>query len=250
MPKKKEVEYKKRKDNRYLIGRTKDDLEAFMKQQSDLGNHVSVVEMDTMYNDVSKGPFLQTFKFVDPMFAFAVFHEEKTAAAMTDGVNLLDRILGPELFDRLCTVIKPDRGSEFSDPEGIERRADGSLRTHVFYCDAMASWQKPHVENKHVEYRYILPNGADLRALGLTSQKALNLVLSHLNSRTLESIPSGKTPFMYARFFYPELVERMAAFGIEEVDSDYVLLKPQLLKDSCRIKANEKIFALIQNHSK
>jgi len=100
----------------------------------------------------------------------------------------------------------------------------------------MASCQKPHVENKHIEYRYILPSGKDLYQLGMTSQEQLNLVLSHLNSRTLESIgPIRKTPFQYAAFFYPELVERMEAFGIKEIeDSDCVMLKPWLLNREIR----------------
>ena len=155
---------------------------------------------------------------------------------MIKGLDMIEAMLGRDLFESLFQVIRTDRGSEFEKPEGLEMRADGSRRTRVFYCDPMASYQKPLVEGKHVEYRYVLPKGRDLRKLGLTSQKQLNLVLSHLNSRTLDSsIGTGKqTPFQFARFFYPELVEKMYQFGIDEVDGNYVILNPWLLDEKRR----------------
>ena len=39
----------------------------------------SVVEMDTVYNNGSKGPFLQTFKFLKYDFLFCVYHQKKTS---------------------------------------------------------------------------------------------------------------------------------------------------------------------------
>ena len=90
-----------------------------------------------------------------------------------------------------------------------------------------------------------LSKGCDLRKNGLTSQNQLNLVLSHLNSRTLDlSIGTGKqTPFQFARFFYPELADKMFRFGTDEVDGNYVILKPWLLDEKHR---NEE-FAKIRN---
>ena len=48
-------------------------------------------------------------------------------------------------------VIKTDRGTEFSDADGLEKDNDGSIRTHVFYCDPMQSCQKGSLENNHKE---------------------------------------------------------------------------------------------------
>lgn len=236
MSKDKKNEFRKRKSYAYLKGRTTADYEQYLQEQKEHGVHVSVVEMDTMYNDVSAGPFIQTFKIVDAQIALAVFHEEKTSDEMIKGLDMIEAMLGRDLFESLFQVIRTDRGSEFEKPEGLELRPDGSRRTRIFYCDPMASYQKPLVEGKHVEYRYILPKGCDLRKLGLTSQNQLNLVLSHLNSRTLDSsIGTGsQTPFQFARFFYPELVEKMYRFGIDEVDGNYVILKPWLLDEKRR----------------
>ena len=95
--------------------------------------------MDTVYNGQS-GPFMQTFKFLSYSFMFIIYHEEKTAKVMVEGIDLLESILGKELFLKEVEVVKTDRGSEFSDAEGLEKDNDGSMRTHVFYCDPMASW--------------------------------------------------------------------------------------------------------------
>lgn len=246
MTKKKALMYKKRRDLSYIKGRTHADLETFIQEQEAKGIHVSVVEMDTMYNDVTNGPFIQTFNLVDAKLTLAIYHSEKTAASMVSGVNQIEDMLGSELFEKTFQVLKPDRGTEFINAEGFEKRSDGSQRTRVYYCDPMASWQKPHVENKHIEYRYVLPNKADLHALGLNSQKELNLVLSHLNSRTLKSVGDGlHSAFEYARFYFPDLVDRFYAFGIEEVDKNYVILKPFLLNKKEREAAFIKIRELL-----
>ncbi|MDY6035840.1 MAG: hypothetical protein SPI63_09660 [Bulleidia sp.] len=46
------------KDNRYLLGRKYSDFLIYMEKNPD----AKVIEMDTVYNNVSNGPFLQTFK--------------------------------------------------------------------------------------------------------------------------------------------------------------------------------------------
>ena len=106
--------------------------------------------MDTVYNGQS-GPFMQTFKFLSYSFTLIIYHEEKSAKAMVEGVDLLETILGKDLFLKEVKVIKTDRGSEFSDAEGLEKDNDGSMRTYVFYCDPMQSCQKGSLENNHKE---------------------------------------------------------------------------------------------------
>ena len=106
--------------------------------------------MDTVYNGQS-GPFMQTFKFLSYSFTLIIYHEEKSAKAMVESVDPLESILGKELFPKEVEVIKTDRGSEFSDAEGLEKDNDGSMRTYVFYCDSMASCHKGSLENNHKE---------------------------------------------------------------------------------------------------
>lgn len=223
--KKKSKGYKKRADRRYLKGRTYKDYREYMAENPD----VFVTQMDTVYNDETSGPFIQTFKFINAGVLFAVYHQSKTAQTMKDGVGLLESVLGTELFRKYVHVLLTDRGSEFAAADAMEAGAGGTRRTRVFYCDPMQSGQKGSLENKHVELRYILPKGTDLRASGLTGQDALNLALSHVNSSPVEKL-GGKTPLELADFMFHDLYERLEAFGIHKIEKDKVILKPYLLK--------------------
>lgn len=172
--------YKKREDKKYLNDRTYDDFINYTAENKNL----SVVEMDTVYNNGSTGPFMQTFKFLDYSFMFIVYQEEKTAKSMVEGVDLLEKILGKDLFSEEVAIIKTDRGSEFCDAEGFEKEENESRRTRIFYCDPMASGQKGSLENNHKEIRYICPKENDLKDLGLNSQEKANLIVSHINSQS------------------------------------------------------------------
>lgn len=225
LPKKKANAYKKRQDRKFLQGRTYKDYREYMADNPD----VFVVQMDTVYNDETNGPFIQTFKFLYCGLLFALRRENKTALSMKEGVDLLESILGTELFRRYVHVLVTDRGTEFSAADAMETSRDGTRRTRVFYCDPMQSGQKGSLENNHVELRYICPKGTDLNALGLTDQDALNLTLSHVNSAPVEKL-GGKSPLEMTEFLYPDLYKRLHDFGLRLIEKDKIILKPYLLK--------------------
>lgn len=218
--------YKKREDKKYLNGRTYDDFINYTAENKNL----SVVEMDTVYNNGSTGPFMQTFKFLDYSFMFIIYQEEKTAKSMVEGVDLLEKILGEDLFSEEVAIIKTDRGSEFCDAEGFEKEENESRRTRIFYCDPMASGQKGSLENNHKEIRYICPKENDLKDLGLNSQEKANLIVSHINSQSKEHL-KGKSPLEVMEFMNPALYQKFKDFGIERINKDNIVLKPYLLKD-------------------
>lgn len=218
--------YKKREDKKYLNGRTYDDFINYTAENKNL----SVVEMDTVYNNGSTGPFMQTFKFSDYSFMFIVYQEEKTAKSMVEGVDFLEKILGEDLFSEEVAIIKTDRGSEFCDAEGFEKEENESRRTRIFYCDPMASGQKGSLENNHKEIRYICPKENDLKDLGLNSQEKANLIVSHINSQSKEHL-KGKSPLEVMEFMNPALYQKFKDFGIERINKDNIVLKPYLLKD-------------------
>ena len=218
--------YKKREDKKYLNGRTYDDFINYTAENKNL----SVVEMDTVYNNGSTGPFMQTFKFLDYSFMFIVYQEEKTAKSMVEGVDLLEKILGKDLFSEEVAIIKTDRGSEFCDAEGFEKEENESRRTRIFYCDPMASGHKGSLENNHKEIRYICPKENDLKDLGLNSQEKANLIVSHINSQSKEHL-KGKSPLEVMEFMNPALYQKFKDFGIERINKDNIVLKPYLLKD-------------------
>lgn len=223
--KKKSKGYKKRVDRKYLQERTYKDYKEYTSENPD----VFITQMDTVYNDETNGPFIQTFKFVNAGILFGIYHETKTAQSMKEGVDLLESILGTELFRKYVHILLTDRGSEFTAADAMETSSDGTKRTRVFYCDPMQSGQKGTLENKHIELRYVLPKSTDLRALGLVDQAALNLTLSHVNSAPVE-ILGGKSPLDLADFMYHDLYEKLDAFGIHKIEKDKVILKPYLLK--------------------
>ena len=225
IPRKKSKAYKKRADRKFLQGRTYKDYRAYIEDNPE----AFVTQMDTVYNDESNGPFIQTFKFVEAGVLFAIYQESKTAEAMKKGVDLLEKILGSATFHKYVHVLLTDRGSEFSAADEMETDSSGLRRTRVFYCDPMQSGQKGSLENKHIELRYILPKGTDLKGLGLNGQSDLNLVLSHIDSVPVEKL-GGKSPLDIADFMYHDLYEKLEAYGIRKVEKDKVILKPYLLK--------------------
>jgi IS30 family transposase len=224
--KKKANNYKKREDRRYLIGRNYKDYQAYMAENPD----VFVTQMDTVYNDVTDGPYIQTYKFVSGGFLFALLHDEKTAPVMTEGVNQLETILGTNNFRKYVHVLLTDRGGEFAAANAMETGTDGLRRTRVYYCDPMQSGQKGTLENNHTELRYVLPKECNLKQLGLVDQDALNTVLSHVNSLPIEKF-GGKSPFDIVEFMYPDLYEKLIAFGLRKIPVDQINLTPSLLKD-------------------
>ena len=80
---------------------------------------------------------------------------------------------------RLFPVCLADNGSEFSDPKKIEFDANGNQRTHVFYCDASAPYQKGSCEVRHEMIRRIIPKHTDI---SLYSQEQILLMMCHINS--------------------------------------------------------------------
>ena len=163
MSKKKAKGYKKRADRKYLLGRTYKDYKIYINENPD----VFVTQMDTVYNNETTGPFIQAFKFINSGIIFAILHNSKTSESMKQGIDLLESILGTQVFRKYVHILLTDRGTEFSAADAMETGTDNTRRTRVFYCDPMQSGQKGSLENKHIELRYILPKGADLCALGL-----------------------------------------------------------------------------------
>ena len=215
----KKAVYKPRVDRKYLKGRTNEDFKAYMDAHPD----TIVWQMDTVYNDVSNGPFIQTFIHPESSFMIGIYHDEKTAQEMLSGVRTIRNWLGSTRFKKYFNVILTDRGSEFTKAEEIER-----LGVRIFYCDPMRSSQKAEVEKNHTLLRYICPKETDLRQLGLRSQKDLNLIFSHINSyRRIHKF--NKTPIENIVFLLND--ESLPKdLCIETVDKDEVLLRPALIK--------------------
>ena len=222
----KKLKFKPRRDLSYTKGRTSKEYDEYMAANP----NARVVQMDTVYNDSTNGPFIQTFKFLRYDLLLCLYHEEKTALDMLAGINLLDEILGHDLFNREVEVIKTDRGSEFTCADQAEVRSDGTRRTRMFFCDPMASWQKGSIENVHLLLREICPKGCDLKAIGLIDQHACNIISENINSYPKEKL-NGKSSFQLLEFLSPATAKKFYEFGLHNIsNSDEVILKPYVLK--------------------
>ena len=225
LPKARKQQYKKREDRAYLKGRLFSDYKQYREDHPD----TFVAQMDTVYNDETNGPFIQTFKFLETNLLLALLHDRKTAQEMKHGIDLLEHTLGVQVFRKFFPVLLTDRGTEFTDPEGMETSPDGCRRTRVFYCDPQRSDQKGSLENNHIALRYVLLKNVDLTAIGLTNQSKLNLILSHVNSMPVEKL-GGKTPLELTEFLYPDFFQQLCSFGLRKIKRDEVNLTPRLLK--------------------
>ncbi len=219
-PRKKATILKPRENRAYLKGRTYVDYQKYMVDHPS----AKVVEMDTVYNDETNGPFIQTFHFVEWNVMIGIYHEKKTAENMKKGVLLLFNVLGEDDFQNHVQVILTDRGSEFTCADAIE-----STGCKIFFCDPMCSWQKPHVERNHELLRFICPKEKDLYQLGLRSQDDINLVFSHINSYVRESL-HNKSPFDILTFYENSdiIIEKLNMKIIK--NSDEINLTPTLIK--------------------
>ena len=220
---KRNVTFKERQDRSFLKSRTFNDFKNYKEENPDL----KIVEIDTVYNDISNGPFIETFLFLEYGFLYARYQKIKTKEAMKKGAYDLLKGLKDQAHNNIDIIIA-DRGSEFYSLYELED-IGGLHRLNVFYCDPLRANQKGSLENKHLELRYILPKGIDLYDLGLTSQTALDEVLSHINSSPRKKL-NGRSPIELMKFLDPKLWVRFEALGLKEIPKDEVILKPYLLK--------------------
>lgn len=210
--------YKKRKEPANYNGRKYADYLEFIQLNPD----VSAVEMDTVYNHQS-GPYIQTFMFPGMQFMVGRLHCEKISESMSSSLDYYQIQLGDDLFSRLFKLLLTDRGSEFERANLFEQGADGKQRLNIFYCDAMQSAQKPHVENNHNYVRDIIPNGKPLNTI---TQDSVNIMFSHINS-TPRKVLHGKTPYELFVFYFGNFAAE--ALGVSEIRKDDVVLNPSLI---------------------
>lgn len=221
------VRYKPRKKHRkpikenlaYRVNRTYHDFLAYSEQNSDL----QVVEMDTVIG-TRGGKTLLTLLFRQSNFMLIFLLESITQECVIQVFDRLEALLGTERFKCLFPLILTDNGSEFKDPDSLEKNTYGDPRTKIFYCDPNKSWQKARIEKNHEFIRYILPKGKSFDGL---SQKDVTLIANHINSIARASL-NNQTSFELANLLLDNSV--FEALELQRIQSDEVHLKPDLLK--------------------
>ena len=141
--------------------------------------------------------------------------------------NIFDSIehaIGTCSFASAFSLILTDMGGEFQIPDALECGKDNLIRTSIYYCDLMCSWQKPHCEKNHEYIRKICTKGTSFDDY---SQKDINLMMSHINSSPRQSL-GGLSPMALAKLMLPQ--ELLYFFDLSEIPEDEIILTPALLK--------------------
>jgi IS30 family transposase len=206
-------------DQLYREGRTYDDYEKFMKHSG-----LSVVEMDTVNGIRERGKRLLTMIFQDNSVMLMFLMPDGTAASVKRIFDYLERGLGLECFQRLFPVFLTDNGSEFKKVDELELTEDYEYRTKVFYCDPMASWQKPHIEKNHEYIRYVLPKG---KSLNPYTQEDMTLLMNHINSTRRPGL-GNKAPYELVDEQNEDIQALFSLLKMDLIPPDEVHLKPDL----------------------
>lgn len=225
---KRKVKYKLRQsdqaaqinDKGIFEGRTYKDFLQYLQHFPD----ANVVEMDTVVGcEGSKKVFLTLFlRSCKCLLIFLL--PDKTAASVKAVLDRLEKKLGTFHFQMLFPVILTDRGTEFSDPDGLETGIDNVIRTGIYYCDPMCAWQKPGVEKSHEYIRYVLPKGCSFDAF---TQWDIDRLMNHINSSARASL-NGLPPIRLARLLYDQAT--LDVLKLQEIPPDDIILTPDLLK--------------------
>ena len=207
-------------DSGIFEGRTYKDYQEYICLYPD----TRVVEMDTVVGCEGSHKVLLTWHFNPAGFMVAYLLDSKESCHVEAVFDAVNHAIGTYLFSYVFQVILTDRGGEFQHPDKLECGIDNIIRTSIYYCDPMCSWQKPHCEKNHEYIRKICPKGSSFDDY---TQEDIRLMMSHINSSPRESL-GGLTPIKLAQMTLP--VELMDYFGLSTIKPDNVVLTPELLK--------------------
>ena len=208
-------------NQKYREGRTYEEFESRMKYSA-----LSVVEMDTVKGVRERGKRLLTMIFQDNSIMLLFLLPDGKAESVKRVFDYLERGLGLERFYRLFPIILTDNGSEFKRPADLEFTDDLTVRTDIYYCDPMASWQKPHIEKNHEFIRYVIPRG---KSLNPYTQEDITLLMNHINSTRRPGL-GNKAPY---ELINEEDEDMWALFHLLKMDlipPDEVHLMPDLFE--------------------
>ena len=207
-------------DKKCLEGRRYSDYLKYMEEHPD----TNIVEMDTV-EGVKGGKVLLTLHFVNCSFMLAFIREHNDAQSVIDIFNMLENILGLQLFRKLFPIILTDNGTEFSNPSEIEfNKLTNEQRTKIFYCEPGRSDQKGSCEVNHQFIRRFLPQGSSFDYL---VQDNINLMMSHINSYKRKKLNDCSPLQLFSLMYGNDIAIKL---GITEINPNLINLSKSILK--------------------
>jgi len=224
MPRKVRFAPRKRKkpfkvDKACRIGRTYDDYKTFIQNNPD----TPITQIDTV--EGKKGcKVLLTIHLVKSECMLAFIRDKNDSQSVIDIINQLYLELTPEVFYTLFPLLLGDNGSEFSNPKALEFDEQGNRRSHVFYCDPAASWQKGSCERNHGFIRMFIPRGASMKAY---TQDDIQRMVNHINSYKRPSL-GDKSPYEMLAYMYGDKI--LSLLNCHIIAPDDVTLSPAIFR--------------------
>lgn len=171
--------------------------------------------------------------------------EEHDCNHVKDELRKVRSGMPKRMYERWMRTALTDNGEEFADEDGIgrllgEQEMNGSYQIHLYYCDPRQSQQKGGCEKNHTEMRQILEKG--MFVFDDLTREDLRVLMSHINSNPRESL-GGKSPIQMLRFVYgdEDANALLNAFGIEEIQRDKLMLKPEILDIERKKRGESKL---------
>lgn len=211
----------------YLIGRKYSDFKEYLLEFDDDSD---VVEMDTVLGTKSSRKRLLTMTFRRNNLMLLFLLSDGKASSVVNIFRYLEHELGLACFRKVFKIFLTDNGGEFKDNVNLEYTKDNEIRTKVYYCDPMASWQKGCAEKNHEFIRYAIPKGT---SLGPFTSEDITLLMNHINSVKRE-IFGGKSPYELLKeeikHGNSDMKKLMKVMHMEEIPPDEIILTPKLFK--------------------
>ena len=195
------------------VGRDYSDFLDFMSLHPD----ISVTQLDSVEGKKG-GKVLLTIHFTCCEFMLAFLRDHNDSRSVTDNINRLFDLLGPQAFSSIFKVCLTDNGSEFSNPSAIEFDSGGCRRTFLFYRNPNAPYQKGSLERNHEFIRRFIPKGSSLSQF---SQEQINLMTDHINSYCRGSLGNRSPYETFAFMFGQEILDLL---GCHLIPPDQVTL--------------------------
>lgn len=204
--------------NQQKIGHTYKDYLRYTAE-----HEVTAVQMDCVEGKKEDSAVLLTLHFPAFHMQLAFIMNEHTADCVVHTLDMLEEVLGTELFRQVFPTILTDNGHEFADIFRMEQSINGGQRTKIFFCEPNRSDEKGACENNHRFIRYVIPKGTSLEPFG---QADISLMMNHINSMFRKTL-YGKSPYDVAMAVLPE--DFFILLGLEKISPADVTLKPDLI---------------------
>ena len=127
--------------------------------------------MDTVLGCEGSKKVLLTLHFDCCSLMMAYLLDSKEVCHVKAIFDSIERSLGTFSFSSVFSLVLTDRGGEFRNPAALECGQENLIRTSIYYCDPMCSWQKPHCEKNHEYSRKICPKGTSFDDYSLAMSK-------------------------------------------------------------------------------